>query len=350
LSGFFRVLTEQKNAEESRLTCYYTGKLDEPLKLDMDKPLVSIIIPTYNYGALIGQTLQCVLQQSYSNWEVIIIDDGSTDNTRDIIQPFITDRRFSYYKQENKGLPAARNAGIEIAKGEYIQFLDADDLLSEEKIAIQVEYMEKHQWLHISYTNGLYFKEDNVHETYANRRMTQTSWIPKLNGKGIHLIMELVRRNIMPVNAALMKREVFSLIGLQNDTLKSLEDWEFWLRCAIGDLYFGYCDHHSSIALIRLHSESMSIDKMRMMSQELFLREKIDFLIQDSALLTSHQKDALTALNKQMKAFSYRKILLAKGFFNNQLIKEIYTKYGFSMLVTIYTKALNDLRRQKGKF
>ncbi|MFI5451274.1 glycosyltransferase family 2 protein [Pedobacter sp. UC225_61] len=316
----------------------------------MDKPLVSIIIPTYNYGALIGETLQCVLQQTYSNWEVIIIDDGSTDNTQDVIQPFIIDERFIYYKQENKGLPAARNAGINIAKGEYIQFLDADDLLSKEKIAIQVKYMQEREWLHISYTNGLYFKEKNVHETYANRRMTQSAWIPKLNGKGMNIITELVERNIMPVNSALLKREVFSLVGMQNDNLKSLEDWEFWLRCAFGNLSFGYCDDDNSISLIRLHFESMSIDKMRMMSQDLALRDKIDLMIRNSSLLTEHQKNTLTKVNEKKKALSYREIILSKGFLNVQLIKEIYTKYGFSMLITIYAKALNDSRRQRGKF
>ncbi|MFD0940100.1 glycosyltransferase family 2 protein [Pedobacter boryungensis] len=316
----------------------------------MDKPLVSIIIPTFNYGELISQTLQCALEQSYSNWEAIIIDDGSTDNTIDIIQPFLTDKRFIYHKQKNKGLPAARNKGISIAKGDYIQFLDADDLLSKEKLTVQVDYMQKHEQLHISYTNGLYFKGYNINETYANRRMTQTDWIPKLNNRGIDVIMELLKRNIMPVNAALLKREVFNIVGLQNDTLKSLEDWEFWLRCAFENLYFGYCDNTNSIALIRLHSESMSIDKTRMMTQELVLRDKIDLMIQNSKLVTDRQKNTLTTLNKKKKAYSYRRIILSKGFFNAQLIKEIYAKYGFSILVTIYAKALNDLRKQKSKF
>jgi glycosyltransferase involved in cell wall biosynthesis len=109
----------------------------------MNNSLVSIIIPTYNRAHLIGETLESILEQTYENWECIIVDDGSTDNTDEIVQPFIKkDERFQYYKRpvdRKKGANACRNYGFEICKGEYINWFDSDDLMLPEKIAIQVD-------------------------------------------------------------------------------------------------------------------------------------------------------------------------------------------------------------------
>ena len=95
-------------------------------------PLVSIIIPCYNGEAFIENTLKNVSEQSYSNWECIIVDDGSKDDSKSIIQDFIaSDSRFLYHFQENKGLSGSRNTGIDLSKGDYIYFLDADDLIAD---------------------------------------------------------------------------------------------------------------------------------------------------------------------------------------------------------------------------
>lgn len=316
----------------------------------MEQPLVSIIIPTYNYAHLIDQTLTCLLQQSYNNWEAIIIDDGSTDNTKVVVRNFSRDSRFVYYFQENSGLPAARNTGINIAKGKYIQFLDADDLISKEKLSKQVSYMESHPGIHISYTNALYFRYDNVNVTYGNRRLSQTPWIPKLHGKGINIIRNLVQRNMMPVNAALIKHDVFNIVGLQNESLKSLEDWEFWIRCALADLFFSYFEHLEAFALVRLHANSMSLNKIRMRDQELIFRDQIDLFINNNLLLERLQKEELKSLNEERKINTYRKLFLATGFFNKQNITEVYSKYGLYTLAKIYFKALNDFRKQRGNF
>ena len=88
--------------------------------------LFSIIIPTYNRANLIGKAIDSVLAQTYHNWELIIIDDGSTDNTRDVVRSY-NDNRIKYFYQENRGRSAARNYGIDISKGDYISFLDDDD-------------------------------------------------------------------------------------------------------------------------------------------------------------------------------------------------------------------------------
>src|SRR5690554_2562574 len=106
--------------------------------------LVSILMPLYNAEKWLAQTIESVLAQTYSNWELIIVDDGSTDNSYEVAQCFAKkDSRIKVYKQKNKGACAARNKAFELSKGEYIQYLDADDLLSKNKIELQLKALEK---------------------------------------------------------------------------------------------------------------------------------------------------------------------------------------------------------------
>lgn len=108
----------------------------------MNKPLVSIIIPTFNRAHLIGETLDSVLKQTYENWEAIIVDDGSTDDTKAVVAGYIEkDRRFQYHKRPDIYKPGgngARNYGLEISKGEYVNFFDSDDLMHPEKLNKQM--------------------------------------------------------------------------------------------------------------------------------------------------------------------------------------------------------------------
>ena len=105
-----------------------------------DNPLVTIIIPTYNYALYLGKALQSCISQSYSNLEIIVIDDGSTDNTREVVQGFHDDR-IRYHYQENLGVSASRNRGLELAQGEFIAFLDADEYLTDDSIETRLAIM-----------------------------------------------------------------------------------------------------------------------------------------------------------------------------------------------------------------
>ena len=104
--------------------------------------LVSIIIPTYNRAHLIGETLDSVLAQTYPNWECIVVDDGSIDDTENLVLAYVAeDVRIQYHKRPNykiKGAPSCRNFGVEISKGSYIMWLDDDDLIGENKLLFQV--------------------------------------------------------------------------------------------------------------------------------------------------------------------------------------------------------------------
>ena len=106
--------------------------------------LVSIITPTYNCGKFIGQTIESVLNQSYQNWEMIIVDDCSTDNTKEIVEKYVKqDKRIKYYVLEvNSGAAVARTKAMQLASGEYIAFLDSDDLWMPDKLEKQILFMK----------------------------------------------------------------------------------------------------------------------------------------------------------------------------------------------------------------
>ncbi len=117
------------------------------------RDLVSIIMPSYNTGLYIADSIQSVLNQSYSNWELIIVDDCSTDNTDAVVKKYLTDERIMYLKNErNSGAAFSRNRALREAKGKWIAFLDSDDLWMEEKLNLQITFMKENGYS-FSYTN-----------------------------------------------------------------------------------------------------------------------------------------------------------------------------------------------------
>lgn len=117
------------------------------------KDLISIITPSYNTAKYISQTIECVQNQTYTNWEMIIVDDCSTDNTDEVVEPYLLDKRIKYLKNEkNRGAAISRNYAIRKAKGKWIAFLDSDDLWDKEKLEKQIRFMKENNY-HFSYTN-----------------------------------------------------------------------------------------------------------------------------------------------------------------------------------------------------
>ena len=116
------------------------------------KDLVSIIMPSYNTAQFITESINSVLSQTYKNWELIIVDDCSTDNTDDVIKPFLEDKRIKFFKNEkNSGAAVSRNYALREAKGKYIAFLDSDDLWFHTKLEKQISFMVMNNY-HFSYT------------------------------------------------------------------------------------------------------------------------------------------------------------------------------------------------------
>src|SRR5712692_9239589 len=121
----------------------------------LSEPRVSVIIPTYNCGRFLPASLESVLGQGFKDFEIIVIDDGSTDDTEKIVEPYLD--RITYLSGPNKGAGGARNIGLKIARGDLITFLDADDMWNSEKLSAESELMDRHAAIGVSYTNFTFF-------------------------------------------------------------------------------------------------------------------------------------------------------------------------------------------------
>ncbi len=311
----------------------------------MTPPLVSVIIPAYNYCDFIGETLRSLVAQTYPYWEAIVVDDGSTDDTRRVVEQWVKrETRIRYFYQSNKGLPAARNAGLTQAKGSYIQFLDADDLLSPMKLALQVEQMESRPEISISYTRAFYFRGGKTEVLYAQLRGKGNSGVSFADGRGYVITALLVEKNLMPVNSVLMRSAVIQKVGLQNERLTSLEDWEFWLRCAFKGLYFAMLQDDQAYALIRVHQASMSQQSFRMYENEVSLRNLIDRFLLEPGMSIEEERQ-LRKKNEQQKLRLETFPLRRAGFLQLSYIGKLIRKIGFVSFLKVYFKALNDWRR-----
>ena len=141
----------------------------------MNNPLVSIIIPTYNRAHLIGETLDSVLAQTYENWECIIVDDGSIDNSEEVIQTYVTkDNRFQYHKRpldRLKGANACRNYGFELSKGEYVNWFDSDDIMLNGFIEDKIKKITKSN-CEVVFCSYTYFTDSDIQDRISNSKFS----------------------------------------------------------------------------------------------------------------------------------------------------------------------------------
>lgn len=179
-----------------------------------DKPLISVIVPCFNQGEFLTETLNSVMGQTYSNWECIIVDDGSEDDTSVVAAEFVEkDRRFSYIKQDNQGPSIARNNGISLSKGTFILPLDSDDIIESTYLEKAIDYFNNHPD-----TKLIYCRADRFGEELGEWRLPRYSYDA------------LIRSNCLIVSSVFLRKD-FDRVGGYNPQMDiGLEDWELWLE------------------------------------------------------------------------------------------------------------------------
>jgi tetratricopeptide (TPR) repeat protein len=180
---------------------------------------VSVVIPSYNHGNYIAGAIRSILAQTYPGWETVIVDDGSTDETEHIVAEFI-DPRIIYLKQKNKGLAAARNAGIRATDGEFLAFLDADDEWEPDFLQCCLDELRQDEAL-----AGVYTRTRFIDLT--------GNLLPQVGGQALpsHAFKQrILEEGFFPPHAALIRRHVLQKIGLFDTQLTSVEDWDIWIR------------------------------------------------------------------------------------------------------------------------
>ncbi len=185
----------------------------------LETPLVSIVIPTFNRARTIVRSVHSILTQTFQDFEIIIIDDCSTDNTEDIIKSKFNDKRIIYYKLEkNSGACVARNKGIELARGKYIAFQDSDDEWLCEKLEKQVNILENNNNYQATFCQFIRINNNN------------TSIIPVDGFNDKEMKYMIFGENFISTQTLLVRREVFIKIGIFDISLPRFQDWELAIR------------------------------------------------------------------------------------------------------------------------
>ena len=288
----------------------------------MNNPKVSIIVPCYNQAQYLSEALQSVLGQTYENWECIIVNDGSPDNTKEVAQEWVKkDSRFIYLYKENGGLSSARNAGLDIAKGDYVQFLDADDILQVEKLEVTLKKVEKiADFSHkIVITNFRMFIDDihlssnpfcELKQEYFTFQQLLIGWDYLFN---------------IPIHCGFFQKDFFVSFRFP-ENLKAKEDWIMWLSFFKMEPNVVFVD--KVLAYYRIQSHSMTNNRQFMNEALLEALIYIDSMVTKEmfhTLLLTRLKLSFTELNSFEK--KYRKVKNSNSFKVGLKIKTILQRF-----------------------
>lgn len=263
----------------------------------MENQLISVIIPTYNHANYLKKAINSVLLQTYTNFEIIVMDDGSTDNTKEVISEFGT---IKYIYQDNAGLSAARNNSIPHSKGEFLIFLDADDWLYPEALSIQMDYFIKYPEL--SFVSGAHskiFVDENKFFKNSDFEIIDN-----------HFLRLLQFNYIAHPAAAMFRRHIFDKY-IFDPHLKSCQDYDLYLYIAKN---YNTVHHSQFVSAYRLHSNNMSSNYAHM------LREILDIMLKHKAFISSEEERKAYKAGRKLVIDFY-----IKGLYWNKL-RKFHTK------------------------
>lgn len=285
-------------------------------------PKVSVIIPVYGAERFIAKTLQSVINQTYSNIEILIIDDETRDKSIEICKQF-TDERIKIISQKNRGLAGARNTGIRNAQGEYLAFIDADDLWRPDKLEKHVTHLNSNPNIGISFSRSLFIDEnDNPLGIYQMSKLSNITpldfWCRSPIGNG---------------SAGVFRRSVFDDIKFQanlygtiedfyfDDNFRESEDVECWLRISIKTQWKieGIAE---DLTLYRIHAKGLSADINKMMESWYKLIEKVR-----SYAPTEMEKWEKPAIAYRLRYLARRAVTLQAGWTSAQLLHRALNTY-----------------------
>lgn len=184
-----------------------------------NRGLVSVIIPTYNFAKYIVKAIESVLSQTYNNWELIIVDDGSSDDTKEVVASYLSDKRISYHYQENAGQAKAKNTAINLATGEYLAVLDADNICTDDRLEVAVAFLNENPSYGMCHADIISINEQgNIISEHNMARYSELA------------VNELLKDNFIAINTAVMRLDLVHEIGGFDDTIRRADDYEFCLR------------------------------------------------------------------------------------------------------------------------
>lgn len=272
--------------------------------------MISIIIPTFNSSNYISQAIKSVLNQSYKNYEIIVVDDGSTDNTYEELKKYKD--KIKYYYKENGGVASARNYGIIRSKGDYVCFLDADDLYKKNKLESQIKFLIENPNIDIVY-NDVDAVDENLN--YINTLRSEGIY----NNREDFLTMMLVRQVIPGPASIMLRRRCIADGTLYNEVYKNTEDYDFTLELAQKFTY-GYIPE--SLYMYRRHTNNLTNNHKIQFNNEVEIIKKLGVEYIESIIFNSN-------FTKQQKSLILAKIFIKINEWEkakNVLLKILRTK------------------------
>jgi len=216
---------------------------------------VSVIVPVYNCAQYIGKAIESILAQTYPVHEIIVVDDGSTDGTREALEPYKASIIYVY--QKNAGEPAARNTGIRHSTAEYIAYLDADDLWLPDKLELQMQYLQTHPECELVYTDMMTFDDQGIIEKSVRTSRGRVY----CSGK---IFPQLFRETLFGSGSVVFRKTAAEKVGGFDETFLVGSDYEMWLRMS-RSFEFGYVD--KPLLMYRQHRD-MSTQKLGKVPQD----------------------------------------------------------------------------------
>ncbi|NAS29823.1 glycosyltransferase [Flavobacteriaceae bacterium R38] len=226
------------------------------------KDLVSIIIPSYNRGHLIHETLESLLEQDYTYWECIIVDDASTDNTEEVVRLYQEkDNRIKFFKRPKnrpKGANACRNYGFEKSNGAYINWFDSDDLMLPDFISSRLEILMHKQELHAVIGYAIYFNEDGTEEVIKPENLSSENALYRF----------VVSQLFFPTNGPLWRKEFLENKPLFDESFQKVQDIEFHFRMLLNELHFEFYQKKALYKMRRAgnrisNKDTLSLEKLQ---------------------------------------------------------------------------------------
>jgi glycosyltransferase involved in cell wall biosynthesis len=225
--------------------------------------LISVIIPTYNRSHYLREAIESVLNQVYESIEIIVIDDGSTDDTKGVVEKY--GERIKYIYQDNAGVTAARNTGTENAKGKFVAFLDDDDIWEANMLQKAIKMLDKAgEEVGVAYVDCRYFRASD-RKALFDKGMSQFSG---------DIFGELLKANFIPINTVLIKKECFDKVKGFDENIEWYEDWDLLLRIALAGYKFEFINE--PLAHIRVHDTHRSSNLLMMKECALKVLEKLE--------------------------------------------------------------------------
>jgi glycosyltransferase involved in cell wall biosynthesis len=276
----------------------------------MEKTTISVITPAYNMERYISETINSVLSQTFSNFEYLIIDDGSTDNTLEIANSFaLKDSRIRIISQSNGGLAAACNTGIKNSQGEYISFIDADDVWYPNKLMVQLQQIQS-----LSKEFGAVFcwsQLVDIKSKPIGRKQMPTV--------GTYNSFRLLKDNCPPGNRSclLIRRQCFTEVGLFDENISGADDFEMWVRITRHSEFPYFYAFPDVLNMYRVGEGRISSQKQKMLDRIEIILNKYTTKLTPKEKSIVYVKPALQAFRAgDERALEWSRIAMASGWWN----------------------------------